>query len=316
MTSLAIVIVSYNAAAVLLRTLETAKRAVAGLGAEIIVVDNDSPDGSADRVAAEVPDVRLFRRPNLGFAAGVNHGVAATAADTFLLLNPDCFVDAPALRRCLETLASDPEIAAVSCRMVDEAGHPATHARPFPTLATYWADRLGSRAPYPAVPDPAAPVDADSITGAFMLIRREAWSAVGPFDEDFFLYFEETEWCWRAKRAGWRIVHEPRAQVVHLGAQSTRKGVGDSPVVSVNGMLLRASLDSRSIYWRKCHGLASTIAMHAATLGIAVLNAARAAPALILRRPGARQRLAVELLRARHALLLAGKPLNPGKAKR
>lgn len=316
MTSLAIVVVSYNAADVLMRTLAAAQRAVEGMPAEIVVVDNDSPDGSADRVAAGFPGVRLFRRPNLGFAAGVNHGAAATSAQTLLLLNPDCFVDAPALRRCLDTLGSDRRIAAVSCRMVDEAGHPATHARPFPTLATYFADRFGASGAYPAIPDPPAPVDADSVTGAFMLIRRDAWSDVGPFDEDFFLYFEETEWCWRAKRAGWRIVHEPRAAVVHLGAQSTRKGVGASPIVSANGMLLRASLDSRLLYWRKCYGRPATAVMRSATLVLAAVNAALLLPRLLLRRPGARERFAAEGLRARHALGAAGAPLNPGKTRR
>lgn len=313
--SLAVVVVSYNAADVLMRTLESVTRAVDGLAAEILVVDNDSPDGSADLVASRFPGVRLFRRPNLGFAAGVNHGVSATAADTILLLNPDCFVDGPALRRCLETLESAPDIAAVSCRMVDEDGAPMMSARPFPTLRTYFSERLSVAAAYPRVPFPPAPVDVDSATGAFVLITRRAWNEVGPFDEGFFLYFEETEWFWRAKRAGWRVVHEPRATVVHLGAESTRKGVGDSPVVSANGMLLRAALDSRERYWRLCHGWSATLAMRAATLALALVSLALLVPRVLLGRAGARARLAVEILRARHALHLAGPPLNPGKKK-
>lgn len=317
MTSLAIVIVSYNAADLLLRTIASAKQAAEGLAHEIIVVDNDSPDGSADRVAAAHPDVRLFRRPNLGFAAGVNHGVEATAADALLLLNPDCFVETPALRRCLATLESARDIAAVSCRMVDGDGKPMLDARPFPTLRTYLEERLaGARPPYPEVPDPPRPVDIDSATGAFVLIAREAWGAVGPFDEGFFLYFEETEWFWRAKRAGWRVVHEPRATVVHLGAQSTKKGVGTGQVViPENGMLLRAALDSRERYWRLCYGALPTLGMRAATFGLALLSLARLLPPLIARRPGAQTRLPGLLLRMRHALRLAGPPLNPGRAK-
>lgn len=318
MTSLAIVIVSYNAAEVLLRTIAAARKAAEGLAHEIIVVDNDSPDGSADRVAATFPGVRLFRRPNLGFAAGVNHGVAATAADTILLLNPDCFVDAAALSRCIETLESSRDIAAVSCRMVDGDGKPMLDARPFPTLRTYLAERLaGARPPYPDVPSPPRPVDIDSATGAFVLIARDAWSAVGPFDDGFFLYFEETEWFWRAKRAGFRVVQEPRATVVHLGAQSTRKGVGGSPVVAENGMLLRAALDSRERYWRLCYGAAATLGMRAATLALALLSIAMLLPRLAPRRTraAAKARLPGDLLRVRHALHLAGPPLNPGRRK-
>ena len=310
--SLAIVVVSYNAADVLLRTLESARRASEAVGAELIVVDNDSPDGSAERVAERFPGVRLFRRPNLGFAAGVNHGVSATSADTILLLNPDCFVEAPALERCLATLDSDPRIAAVSCRMTGQDGAPMLHARPFPTLATYFSERISGSRAYPEPAEPPRPVDVDSVTGAFVLLRRAAWNDVGPFDEGFFLYFEETEWCWRAKRAGWRIVHEPRAAVVHLGAQSTRKGIGASPVVSANGMLLRAALDSRERYWRLCYGPASTLGMRAATLALAGFGIAAGLAGAALGRPAARARLASERLRALHALHLAGPPLHPG----
>jgi len=318
--SLTIVVVSYNAADVLMRTLESAKRAVEGLAAEIVVIDNDSPDGSADRVAERFPEIRLFRRPNLGYAAGVNHGVASTAADTILVLNPDCFVDATALRTCLATLASDADIAAVSCRMVDEHGAPMMSGRPFPTLATYLAERLAGAtgaADYPPVPSPLAPVDIDSATGAFVLLTRRAWNDIGPFDDGFFLYFEETEWFWRAKAAGWRVVHEPRATIVHLGAQSTRKGVAGSgsPVVAANGMLLRAALDSRERYWRLCYGLPATIGMRAATLALALVSIALLAPRALLGREAARARLPIELLRARHALHLAGPPLHPGKKK-
>lgn len=315
--SLAIVIVSYNAGEVLVRTLESARRAIAGLGvaAEIVVVDNDSPDGSADTVAATFPDIRLFRRPNFGFAAGVNHGVAATAANAILLLNPDCFVDAAALRTCLATLDSDPSIAAVSCRMVDEHGGPMLSARPFPTLLTYFSERVSGAALYPHVPSPPESVDVDSATGAFVLLTRRAWSDIGPFDEGFFLYFEETEWFWRAKRQGWRVVHEPRATVVHLGAQSTRKGLDGSPVVSSNGMLLRAALDSRERYWRLCYGAFATLAMRAATLALAIVSLVLLAPAAFAGRATARARLRVEVLRARHALHLAGPALHPARNK-
>lgn len=313
--SLAVVIVSYNAADVLLRTIEHARRAIDGLAAEIVVVDNDSPDGSADRVREQFPEVRLFRRPNLGFAAGVNHGVEATAADTVLLLNPDCFVDSPALHRCLETLRSSSDIAAVSCRMVDERGEPMLSARPFPTLATYLAERLGDRPPYPLLSSPPEPVDVDSATGAFVLFARRAWNDIGPFDEGFFLYFEETEWFWRARRAGWRVVHDPRASVVHLGAQSTRKGVAGSPVASANGMLVRAALDSRERYWRLCYGPLATAAMRAATLALALASIAVLIPGTLLGRSSSRARLPLETLRARHALHLAGPPLRPGKKR-
>jgi len=102
---------------------------------------------------------------------------------------------------------------------------------------------------------------------------------------------------------------------VHLGAQSTRQGIGGSPVVSANGMLLRAALDSRERYWRLCYGAAATLAMRAATLALALVSITLLVPGALLGRASARARLPVETLRARHALHLAGPPLHPGKKR-
>ena len=295
---LAIVVVSYNNAEVLMRCLAAARTVRDAFGGELIVVDNDSPDGSADRVAREMPDVRLFRRPNLGYAAGVNWGVAATTASRLLALNPDCFVEEAALRRCLATMEDDPRIAAISCRVVDEDGHPNLPCRAFPTLRQYLLERLGLDRPYPTLPDPPGPVEVDTITGAFFLMRREAWNDVGPWDEGYFLYSEETDWCWRAKQRGWRIVHEPRASVLHLGGRSTGKGHGDQPVLR-KGLLLRTYLDSRERWWRKCYGRVATWNMRGASAAIALVSLA----AIALRRgPAWRERAGVEWLRIRHAM--------------
>lgn len=301
---LAIVVVSYNNAEVLLECLASAVPVARQRGAQLIVVDNGSPDGSADRVSATwgPRDVTLHRRPNLGFAAGVNWGAGSTPASRLLLLNPDCFLDGTALDRCLATLDADPRIAALSCRIVDAEGHERLSTRAFPTLRQYLRERLGIDRPYPVLPSPLAPVDVETISGAFFLIARAAWSRVGPFDEGFFLYSEETDWCWRAKKAGFRIVHEPRATIVHLGGQSTKKGSarGDEPILA-HGLLLKTYLDSRERWWRKCYGPFHTLAMRAASAAIATVSLAAAAAS---RRPDARARVKVEWLRIRHALHL------------
>jgi GT2 family glycosyltransferase len=289
--SLAIVVVSYNNWAVLRRCLDAVRPVARALAATLIVVDHASPDGSAAKVAAEFPDVRLLRRPNNGFAAGVNAGVAATPASRVLLLNPDCILDgATALVRCLATLDEDPRIAAISCRVVDEDAKPNLPYRSFPTLRTYLAERLGARKEWER-PAGHEPFDVDNITGAFFLLKREAWADVGPFDEGFFLYFEETDWCWRAKAAGWRIVHEPRAVVLHLGGQSTKTMTGEP--IGARGLAMRRYLDSRERYWRKCYGLRATWAMRAASAGISLLSMAITP-----------RKAAIEWFRIRHALHL------------
>ncbi len=262
-SELAIVVVSYNNAEVLMRALAAALPVAKALGGELIVVDNDSPDGSADRVAREMPAARLFRRPNHGFAAGVNRGVSETTAKRLLLLNPDCFVTEAAVRRSIETLDSHPRIAAVGCRIVDGEGHEALSTRAFPTLRQYFLERFDLDRPYVRS---SGATDVDTINGAFFLISRRAWNDVGPFDEGFFLYSEETDWCWRARRKGWRIVHEPRAQVVHLRGQSTKSG--DEPILA-HGLMLLTYLDSRERWWRKCYGPMQTWLMRAASIAFA-----------------------------------------------
>lgn len=304
MSALGIVIVSYNNAEVLLRCLAAAKPVADELGAQLIVVDNDSPDGSADRVAQEFPEVRLHRRPNLGFAAGVNWGTSSTPAQRILLLNPDCFLEREALLRCVATLDADPRIAAVSCRVVDEDGHPNLPCRAFPTLRQYFLERMGWDAPYPVLPTPPAPVDVDTVTGAFFLLSRRAWYDVGPFDEGFFLYGEETDWCWRAKKRGWRIVHDPRATVVHLGGQST--GTNREEPIGKKGLMLKTYLDSRERWWRKCYGPFQTWVMRGTSIAVAAIGllAAGASALFPSGRIRARHRIAVEWFRIRHALHL------------
>ncbi|HVO29593.1 MAG TPA: glycosyltransferase family 2 protein, partial [bacterium] len=286
MPGLAVVVVSYNNWAVLERCLAAAQSVCDALGAELIVVDNDSPDRSADRVAEKFPRARLFRRPNKGFAAGVNWGVAATSASRILLLNPDCILDGTtALQTCLDSLDADPRAAAISCHAVDGEGVPYLPCRAFPTLKNYLLERFDALPPYPPPHGgPPRPVAVDTITGAFFLLKREAWAEIGPFDEGFFLYFEETDWCWRAWQAGWRILHDPRVTVLHLGGQSTKTAGGGDVA---RPLLLTAYLDSRERFWRKCYGAMATLGMRAASI-------AMSAPSLVaslMKRDSRRQSL-------------------------
>ncbi|MHB1133320.1 MAG: glycosyltransferase family 2 protein [Chloroflexota bacterium] len=227
------VIVSYNTRELLRRCLITAYAAAAadGLSLEVVVVDNASADGSAAMVATEFPGAALVANErNFGFAAASNAGLRQAQGRWLLLLNPDTELRAGALAVMLATVVSDARAACVGPSLVYGDGSPQHSCFRFPTVTMQFLDLfplhhrllasrlngrfpLGRREPFPI----------DHPLGACMLLRREALAAVGLLDEGFFIYVEEVDWCWRAKKAGWRILCEPRAVVVHHGAQSTKQ---------------------------------------------------------------------------------------------
>jgi GT2 family glycosyltransferase len=225
---LSAIIVSYNTRDLLARSIHSILPDAAGLEVECVVVDNDSRDGSADMVAAEFPSVKLYRAPrNLGFAAGVNEGVRRSKGRYVLLLNPDAELLDDSLARMVAFLDSHPRAAAVGPQLEYADGARQHAAFTFPTLPMIFLDyfplhgrilesRLNGR--YPPADEPHL---IDHPLGACMLVRREAFDDVGLFDEDFFIYCEEVDWCLRAQRKGWQIYHLPAARARHLSAAST-----------------------------------------------------------------------------------------------
>lgn len=226
---LAVVIVNFNVWAHLERCLESIEAAPPRLTLEIVVVDNDSSDGSPDRVAEQFPSVRLVRlAANRGFAAGCNAGIRASNAALILLLNPDTVVPAGALDALCDRLRGSPEAAVAGPRLVDDDGvpelsfgrmiSPTVEARQkvLVSLLTHrvgWAvryvNRLTSTEHHP-----------DWVSGACLLVRREVAEAVGLLDERFFLYTEDVDFCAAVRRTGARVLFTPVAQMVHLRGRS------------------------------------------------------------------------------------------------
>ncbi len=233
---LAVVVVNYNAGELLSACVRSVLGAwPAGFAGEILVVDNASTDGSGERAAAEYGQVRLVRlEANLGFGAANNRGLRLTQADFALLLNPDTEVRPGALDRLLGTLAEHPEAALVGPRLVYPDGRLQHSAFKFPNLVQVAVDLfpdllgrlydspLNGRYPAELYRQPR-PFRADFVLGACLLGRYQALAEVGFFDEDFFMYCEEVDLAFRLRRAGWEVLCEPRAVVVHHGGAATGK---------------------------------------------------------------------------------------------
>ena len=200
---------------------------------DVVVVDNDSIDGSGPALAAADPDARFIPAgANLGFGRAANRGVAATAASLVLILNPDAVVEPGYVKTLLAALDEDEGLAVVGPRVDNPDGTRYPSVRRFPDLgmaaghAFLGLVRPGNRFTrryrmLDREPNRAGPVD--WVSGTCMLVRRPAFDAVGGFDEAYFMYVEDVDLCWRLQRAGWRVAYEPGARVVHtVGASSER----------------------------------------------------------------------------------------------
>jgi len=224
MADVSVVVVTYDALPWIERCLES----VAGV--PTVVVDNGSRDGTVEVVRERFPTVRVLESENRGLGAGWNLGIGATEGRYVLILNADAWLLDGALERLVEFADSRPGAAVVGPRLLNPDGTLQRSVRGFPTLwrlATEYlflrklAPRsLALNAFYAGGFDHDEVHEAEFVMGACMLVRREATEEVGLLDEDFFLFSEETDWCYRFRRAGWQVLFFPGAECVHVGGAS------------------------------------------------------------------------------------------------
>ncbi len=238
MFDLTVVIVNWNVRDLLRACLRSVYRSWGedAAGLEVLVVDNASTDGSAAMVRAEFPGaVGIENAANVGFTVGNNQAIARAQGRHVLLLNPDTEVLGDALHAMVACLDAHPDAGALGPQLLNPDRTVQSSRRRFPTFRTallestilqqWWPDNEVLRRYYVQDRSDAEFQDVDWIVGACVLARREALAQVGGLDEGFFMYSEEMDWCYRLKRAGWRVVYLPEAQVVHYGAQSSRQVV-------------------------------------------------------------------------------------------
>ena len=216
------IVVTHNAAAWIERSLES----LAGTGAEVIVVDNASTDGTPGLVREKVPDARVIEQENKGFGAGNNTGMRAASGRYYLLLNPDAWLTEGALDKLMAFADEHPDAAVVGPRLLNPDGSLQRSVRGYPSpwrIATeyFFLRKLGPRthalnAFFGEQFDHESVRDAEYLFGACLLVRREAVDEVGGFDEDFFLMSEEVDWCYRFREAGWKVLFYPGAEVFHV----------------------------------------------------------------------------------------------------
>jgi GT2 family glycosyltransferase len=219
-----VVVVTYNALPWVERCLDSVR------GYETVVVDNGSTDGTVELVRARFPDVRLIEQENRGMGGGNNTGMRAAGGRYFFLLNSDAWAVGDAVETLARYADEHPEAAVVGPRLRNPDGTLQRSVRGDPTAWRLATEYLFIRklAPRSSRLNPlyVGGFDHDEtravewLQGAALLVRRDAADAVGLFDEDFFMFSEETDWLYRFRQAGWQVVFHPEAEVVHVGGAS------------------------------------------------------------------------------------------------
>jgi GT2 family glycosyltransferase len=282
--SCSIVIVSWNTRELLAQCLESLRNThdPETHAYEVVVVDNDSKDGSPELIRARFPWVHLIANSeNVGFARANNQAIRMTTADYVLLLNPDTIVQPNAVRALMEFMEHNPGAGAAGANLRNPDGTQQDSCFPEPSLRREIWRLLHLDAIYPYSqyvtrkwqPPRVYPVDV--VQGTCALFRRAALDEVGTLDEDYFIYSEEVDLCTRLRKAGWTIHWVPAARIIHFGGQSTRQCAEE--------MFLRL-YHSKITYFRKHGGPRAATAYKLILLAASLWRLCLAPVALLVRR--------------------------------
>jgi GT2 family glycosyltransferase len=236
---LSIIIVNYNTYTLTKQTIESVIEKEHPFQYEILLVDNASSDGSIERLQKDFNELILqgtlqifINEINLGFAKANNIGIRVAIGEYILLLNSDTVVKEDCLEKCLVQMQSDNNIGALGCKVLLSDGkldHACKRGFPNPKASLYYLLKLYKIDPlkygqYNALNLHEDEVgEVDCLTGAFMLMPKDVLNKIGLLDEDFFMYGEDIDLCYRIKDGGYKILYYPNAQIIHYKGGSSKK---------------------------------------------------------------------------------------------
>lgn len=260
-----IIIVNWNSGSQLRTCVRSIDRYGSGLVKKTIVVDNGSVDGSDD-CADDAPDINIVRTGiNLGFGKACNLGAQQAMSDYLLFLNPDAFLYKDTLPKALGYM-EDPSNAAVGIcgvQLLDESGQVSRSCARFPSQWHFMAHALGIDRYFPRLGyrmgewDHGETRRVDHVIGAFFLVRRKLFEAMGGFDERFFVYLEDLDFSYRAYQSGWSTTYLADTRAYHAGGGTSNQ---------IKARRLFYSLRSRLVYVSKHFSRAEAVAVYLATL--------------------------------------------------
>lgn len=234
MIDLSICIVHYKTGNLLRNCILSIYRHTKGLDFEIIVVDNSSQDNSLETIESEFKGVSLVaNRENIGFAAAVNQAIKKSKGEYILVLNPDTIILQNAISKSLSFIKGKKDAGIVGCKILNPDGSLQPSCKTIPGILSSFSESsllykifpqnrfLGT--PYMTYFDYNKVREVDVVNGAFLMFKQRLIEQIGLLDERFFIYSEETDWCYRATKAGFKNYFYPDAQIIHYGGESTRQ---------------------------------------------------------------------------------------------
>lgn len=228
MISLNIIIVNWNTKGLLKNCLKSIYKHTSNLDYEVLVVDNASSDGSVEMIEKEFPQVKLIKNEeNVGFARANNQAIRKSKGRYILLLNPDTLILNQAIEKMVDFMIKNKKVGILGPKIFGKDGSLQISCYRFDSLSTLFStniffNKLGKGYSYKKF-DFNQTKKVDIVTGACLLTKREVIEDIGFLDEDFFIYSEDADWCFRAKKKDWEVVFYPTAEIIHFGGASCEK---------------------------------------------------------------------------------------------
>lgn len=258
MTDISIIIVSWNTKDILRDCLKSVYRETKRLKFEVIVVDNDSSDGTKEMLKKEFPKVEtIFNKENKGFAAANNQGIKKAKGRYVLLLNSDTLILNNAVFKCFKFMKDNPDLGALGCKILNKDGTLQRSAFMYPSIlnmliSVFYLNKLFSKSKFfgrerMTYFDFDNIKEVECVMGSFMMIRKRAIKQAGMMDERYFMYTEEADLCYRYKKKGWKIGYYPRAEIIHLGGESSKR-IKPKMCLQLRGSILLFMEKNRSFF--------------------------------------------------------------------
>lgn len=235
MIKLSIIIVNYNVKAFLQNCLLSIQKATEKIPSEIIVVDNASDDGSVEIVRKNFPQVKLIEsKENLGFSKANNLGLKIAQGEFICLINPDTIVEEDTFNEMIKFMESNPDVGLAGCKILNPDGtFQLACRRSFPTPWVAFTKIVGLSKLFPKSKlfarynltylDENQSYEVDAVSGSFMFLRREVYEKIGGLDETFFMYGEDLDYCYRVKKAGFKVYYVHSTKIIHFKGESTKR---------------------------------------------------------------------------------------------
>ncbi len=250
MTDLSIIVVNYNVKEFLLNMLDSVRKAAKTISAEIIVVDNASDDGSIESIKEKFPSVKLIvNKKNIGFGAANNIAMMHASGKYFIIINPDTIVREDTFIKMISFFEANPAVGIAGCKVLNSDGTlQLACRRGFPGPWTSFTKVMGLSTLFPKSKlfarynltylDENKTYEVDAVSGAFMMMRKEVYDRIGGFDQEFFMYGEDLDLCYRTQQAGYKVYYVHSTEIIHYKGESTKRSGIDETKVFYDAMHL------------------------------------------------------------------------------